>query len=81
VSVDRLDRDGTNVTASLLLDAHHDVAGVSDFGDDIYDNCAVCGFAVGWFDLPLADNPRAGGPGHATAASSFEVEGWIGPVT
>lgn len=52
-----LDADGTNVVASGLLDAHHEVIGVSDFGDEISDHCEVCGFAAGWCAVPPARIP------------------------
>jgi hypothetical protein len=54
--------------ASAQLDAHHAVVGVSNFGDDISDNCAVCGFAVGWRDDDTF--------GHTTLASVADVEAW-----
>lgn len=52
------------MTPSQLLDADHDPVGVSDFGDDISDHCAVCGFAVGWVDDTW---------GHDTDASEEQV--------
>jgi hypothetical protein len=62
--------DGINVTASRLLDDHHTLVPVSDFGDEIADNCELCPFAAGW----LTDSD---GPGHATASDSAEVRAWI----
>lgn len=53
-----------------LLDRHHDVEGVSDFGDDISDHCATCGFAAGWRE----HDDRFG---HDTQATVDEVAEWI----
>lgn len=67
------DRDtDTNVTASRLLDDDHNFVGVSSFGDEIPDYCDVCGFAVGWYEVPdAADGEAPDALGHATA---FSVE-------
>ena len=75
------DRDtDTNVTASRLLDNHHDFVGVSSFGDEIPDHCDVCGFAVGWYEVPDADPGEAPDAlGHATAVSVDEVMRWVMP--
>lgn len=73
-SPDIFDENGTNATASFMLNDDHDVLPVSDFGDDIADHCGHCGFAAGWVQ------PTVLGPdewGHATAMSSDEVLDWI----
>lgn len=58
--------------ANDLLDAHHSVVGVSDFGDDISDNCAVCGFAVGWPEDKVPSEF-----GHDTQGGEADVRRWI----
>lgn len=57
--------DGIDVEASAMLDTRHTPVGVSDFGDDISDHCAVCGYAVGWIDDRY---------GHATSFDVAEIE-------
>lgn len=52
------------MTPSQFLDRNHDPVGVSDFGDDISDTCAVCGYAVGFVDDEF---------GHDTDATLSEV--------
>ena len=70
-----IDSWGHNVTASTLLDEHHDVIGWSGFGDDLIDNCEVCWFAAGWTEP--ADMNGRDHFGHATAAGVEEVQKWI----
>lgn len=60
---DEYSRAGVNLTASQLLDEHHDMVPEA-FGDGIA--CTVCGFA------------GADAGGHATATSSVAVQDWIG---
>jgi hypothetical protein len=67
------DQWGHHLAASALLDEHHDVVGVSDFGDDIADSCEVCGFAVGFCEPD--DGPDYFG--HATQCHVDEVRDWI----
>ena len=62
---------GINLTTSDMLDADHEVEGVSDFGDDISDHCAVCGFAVGWREDTTPDKF-----GHTSRCYSYEVIKW-----
>ena len=54
----------TSITGGRLLDDDHDVVGVSSYGDDIADNCAVCGFAVGFYSLPESDHVPGGPRDH-----------------
>lgn len=71
---DVFDEFGVNVRASDLLDAHHEIVGVSEFGDEIVDWCELCGFAAGW-----VQSTRLGPDhhGHATARSTATVRWWI----
>ena len=70
---DVIDRDGSNVTASNLLDAHHDVVGERD-KEGYLDNCERCGFAVGWVQRTIVSTAHWG---HSTQATSAEVRAWI----
>lgn len=45
------DHEDTWLERAAALDADHPVKGVSEFGDDISDYCASCGYAVGWRTL------------------------------
>lgn len=69
---DEYDSLDQNITASRLLNEHHDMVPVSGFGDDIADNCEVCGFAAGCLQIAGEDDA-----GHATATSSETVRHWI----
>lgn len=73
-TTDVIDSDGTNATASFLLNDHHKVDGYSAYGDDIMDECLRCGFAAGWVQPTVLGPDEAG---HATAATSDEVRAWI----
>lgn len=77
---DIIDRDGTNATASFLLNDHHDVIdpetglAVKNDSDEGIDYCAVCRRAVGWVQ------PTDLGPdewGHSTQGTSDEILTWI----
>lgn len=54
-----------DISANEILDEHHVVVNVSDFGDEIGDHCDTCGFAI-----TDADH-------HDTTATVDEVRGWI----
>lgn len=69
---DEHDRDGANITASRILNEHHEMVPESGFGDEIADNCALCGFAAGWLQVPGEERP-----GHATLCDSVVVREWI----
>lgn len=69
---DEFDDAGTNITASRLLNENHALQGVSGFGDNIADNCELCGFAAGCIQIAGEDDE-----GHATQASSRAVRDWI----
>lgn len=76
VDFPEIDHEGHNVTASDMLNEHHEVQGVSAYGDSIIDYCDVCGFGAGWTypeDFGGRDHF-----GHATLASVEEVQRWIG---
>jgi hypothetical protein len=73
LQADVIDQDGTNVSASRLLDVHHDVVGERD-REGYLDNCERCGFATGW-QQPTVLGPDAWG--HATQATSAEVLTWL----
>lgn len=70
---DVFDPDGNNLTASRLLDEHHELVPQSAFGDGTADNCLRCGFAAGW----IAGADRQG---HATVVPSIDVRSWIRTV-
>lgn len=69
---DEYDYMGTNITASRLLNEHHDLVPVSGFGDNIADHCDLCRFAAGCLQIPGEDDE-----GHATTSTSDEVRKWI----
>lgn len=64
-----IDRDGTNATASFLLNVHHAVVPSED---ESY--CETCRFAIGWVQPTSLGGDEYG---HATAVSSSEVRAWI----
>jgi hypothetical protein len=70
---DVIDIFGANVTASFLLNDHHDPVGELD-SEGYLDNCERCWFTCGWVQRTSL------GPdewGHATAATSEEIRAWI----
>lgn len=71
-----IDIEGTNVTASRVLDNHHDAIGVSEYGDDVLDTCGICLLAVGWIVEPEGHDSF----GHATALSVEEAIAACGRV-
>lgn len=72
-TTDIIDQDGTNATASFLLNDHHAPVGERD-SEGYLDNCERCGFAVGWVQPTSLGSDEWG---HATACGSDEVLTWL----